>query len=133
MTTRSYHCILGESNLSLSIDATSEVSRISASVVYNLNLPCIFDTSGFQRSSAVIKVPTANGFYTSQMNLTISYDLPSDVLLSSDWILPCQPTFIDDHPFISDPALKITQVFPRPHIWQQIDGLSVYLRLHHSL
>ena len=70
MTARSHHCILGETDLSLSIDATSEASQISASVVYNLNLPCI---SGLQCSSVDIKVPTANSFYASQMNLTVSH------------------------------------------------------------
>ena len=53
--------------------------------------------------------------------------LPSDVLLGSDWILPCQPAFIDNYPFISDPTLEIVQAFPHPHIWQQFNGSSICL------
>jgi len=69
MSTRAYHCFLGETKVSLSINTVSEVPRISAYVVYSLNLSSIFDESGFQRSLVDIKIPTVNGFYISQMDV----------------------------------------------------------------
>jgi len=128
MSTIPYCCVLGESKVSLSIDAISEVSQISASVVYGLNLPCLFDGCGIQRSSVDVKVLTADGFYLSRMNLTVSYGLQSDVVLGSDWVVACQPAFIDRYPFISDPALEILQVLPPPHSWQRIDGSFICLQ-----
>ena len=129
MITRSYHCFFGESNLSLSINPAFELSRISASVVYNLNLPSIFDKSGLQHSSVEIKVPTVDGFYIFQMNLIVSYDLPSDVLLGSDWILLCKPVFIESRPFISNPAPETAQELPRPHSWQPINGSFLHFHV----
>lgn len=129
MTTPVYHCVLGESNVSLSINAACEASHISASIVYALNLPCIFDHSGLQRCSVDIKVYTLGGLYLSRMNLIVSYGLTSDLLLGSDWVLPCQPGFIDRHPFISDPALEIVQALSPPHSWQQTNGSSTHPRV----
>jgi len=94
MTTCPQYCIIGENDVSLSISAASEVSKIYASIIYDLNIPCIFDQTGLQRSYVDIKVPTSSGFYTSRMNLVVSYGLPSAVLLGSDWILPCQPSLL---------------------------------------
>ena len=75
-----------------------------------------------------VTVPTVDGFYISQMNLIVSYDLPSDVLLGSDWILLCKPVFIDSRPFISNPVPKTAQEPPHPHSWQPIN--SSFLHLH---
>ena len=52
---------------------------------------------GFNRRSNTksirTPVPTVDSFYISQMNLIVSYDLPSDVLLGSDWILLSSATW----------------------------------------
>jgi len=127
------YCFLGESKVSLSIDPDSEESCVSAPAAYSLNLPCIFDKLGRQFSSVEVEVPTVSGFYTSQMNLVVSYGLPSDVLLGSDWVLPCQPIFIDDRPFISNPALETVRVLPPPHSWRPINGPFLTLRASHPL
>ena len=79
--------------------------------------------TSLQHSSIEIKVPTVDGFYISQMNLIVSHDLPSDVLLGSDWILLYKPVFIDSHPFILNPAPETAQELPHPHSWQPINGL----------
>ena len=91
--------------------------------------PSIFDKSGLQHSSIEIKIPILDGFYVSQMNLIISYDLPSNVLLSSNWILLCKPVFIDSHPFISNPVPETAQELPHPHSWQPINGLSLHFHV----
>ena len=122
MTTFTYHCFLGEKKVSLSIDAASEKSQVSTSVVYALNLPCVFDKFGLQNSSVVIKVPTVGGIYISQMNLPVSYGLPSNVLLGYDWIILCQPTFIDNHQFILGPTLTTIKALPTLHSWQPINS-----------
>ena len=57
MTTFPHHCFLGENKVSLTIDAASEQSQVLASVVYALNLPCVFDNLGFQRSFVIIEIP----------------------------------------------------------------------------
>jgi len=119
---------LGENKVSLSIDPAFEESHISASTVYALDLPCPFDASGRQFSSVGIEVPTAGGFYASQMKFAVSYGLPSDVLLGSDWTLPCQPLFIDNRLSISDPMPENVGVLPPPHRWQPTNGLSLSLR-----
>jgi len=129
ITNHAYHCFLRECKVSLSINAAFEVSQISASVVYNLNLPSIFDKSGLQRSSVDIKAPTVTGFYISQMDVVVSYGLSSDMLLASDWILLCKPVFINDHPFISDPTPETAQVLPYPHSWQLVNGSFLPLML----
>ena len=128
MTACPRHCFLGENKVSLSVDATSEESCISASAVYALNLPCIFDMSGHQFSSVKVEVPTAGGFYLSQMNLAVSYGLPSDVILGSNWLLPCQPLFVGDSLLISDPTSETVQALSSPHSWQPVNG--VFLSLH---
>jgi len=133
MTTHTHHCILGESNVSLSIDAASDVSLISASIVYKLNLPCIFDKSGLQRSPIHVKFLTLGGCYISRMDLAIFYGLSSDILLGSDWILPCQPVFIDEYPFISNPTPETIRTISPPHTWQQISGWSSCPRVSYSL
>jgi hypothetical protein len=122
MSTHTYHCFLAEAKASLSINLAFETSHISASVVYNLNLPSIFDKSGLQCSPVDINVSTVGGFYVSWMNLAVSYGLPSDVVLGSDWILLCKPEFIDDPPFISNPAPGTAQELPHPHSWQKTNG-----------
>lgn len=122
MTTFSYHCFLGENKVSLSIDVASEESQVSASVVYALSLPCVSDKFRLQNSSVIIKVPTAGGFYISRMNLPVSYGLPSDVLLGYDWVLLCQPTFIDNHRSISGPTLATIETLLALHSWQPING-----------
>ena len=40
--------------------------------------------------------PTVDGLYISPMNLIVSHTLSSDVLLDSDWILPCLPVFVGE-------------------------------------
>ena len=127
MTTHACHCFLEQNKVSLSINPAFEVSQICASVVYNLNLPGIFHKSGQQCLSVDIKVPIVDGFYISQMNLTILYGLLSDVLLGSDWILLCQPAFIDDSSFISDPVPETIQELPHLHSWQPTNGLFICL------
>ena len=121
-----YHCILGEDSVSLSIDSSSDVSRISASTVYKQNLPCIFDNAGLQRSAIEIKVPTTGGSYLSTVDLIVSYDLPSDVILGSDWSIPCQPVPIDESPFFSRPSPDTIQSLCPPHSWQATNGLSQF-------
>ena len=91
--------------------------------------PGIFDKSGLQHSPVEIKVPTVDGFYISQMNLIVSHDLPSDVLLGSDWILLYKPVFIDSHPFILNPAPETAQELPHPHSWQPINGSSLHFHV----
>ena len=127
MATHTRHCFLGQKKVSLSINPAFELSQICASVVYNLNLPGIFNKSGQQCSSVDIKVPTVDGFYVSQMNLVISYGLLSDVLLGSNWILLCQPTFINDSPFISDPMPETIPKLPHLHSWQPTNGSFICL------
>ena len=126
MTDYTYHCFVYERKLSLSFDANSNVSLISASVVYNLNLPCIFEISGLPVSSADLSVPTVGGAYVSQMNLVVSYDLASDVLLGSDWLLPCQPVFTDGLPFLSNPPPETVREISPPHKWEPTSGLFVH-------
>ncbi|KAF9790832.1 hypothetical protein BJ322DRAFT_1104479 [Thelephora terrestris] len=116
------HGFLGENTVSLSIDGASQESQVSASVVFALNVPCVFDRLGCQRSSVVVKVPTLNGFYISKMNLSVSYGPLTDVSLGSDWILLCQPVFINDHPSILNPMLNTIQALPPLHSWQPTSG-----------
>lgn len=127
MTTPSRHCILREHKASLSIDATSKISRISPSLVYTLNLPCIFDDSGVQHSLVEISIPTKDGFYLSTISFSVSYGLSSDVILGSDWLLACNPTFIDEYPFISRPSLSSIQMLPPSHNWQSVNGTPCHL------
>ena len=122
-----YNCILGENDVSLSIDPSSDVSRISASTVYTLNLPSIFDNAGLQRSATEVKVPTTGGSYLSKLDLIVSYDLPSDVVLGCDWLIPCQPVPIDEPPFFSGPSPDTIKSLCPPHNWQATNGTS---RLH---
>ena len=121
-----YRCILGEDNVSLTIDSSSDVSRISASTVYKLNLPSIFDNAGLQRSTTKVEVPTTGGSYYSILDLVVSYDLPSDVVLGSDWSVPCQPAPIDEPPFFSRPSLGAVRSLCPPHSWQATNGMSQY-------
>ena len=99
-----YHCILGEDNIPLSINPLSDVSRILASTAYKLNLPSIFDSTSLQQLAVDVKVPTVGGFYVSTLDLIVSYDLPSDIVLGSDCSIPCQPVLIDEPPFFSRPS-----------------------------
>ena len=119
-----YRCIIGEDIVSLSIDPSSGLSRISASTVYELNLPCIFDSAGLQRSAIEIKVPTAGGSYLSTLDLVVSHGLPSNVVLGSDWSIPCQPVPIDESPFFSTPSPDTIQSLHPPHSWRATDGPS---------
>jgi len=128
MSTRAYHCFLGETKVSLSVKAVFEVSRISASVIYNLNLLSIFDESGLQRSSVDIKVHTVTGFYISRMDVVVSYGLPSDTLLGSDRTPLRKPVFLDNRPFILDPTPETAQALSHPHSWQPVN--SSFLPLH---
>ena len=130
MTNFTHHCFLEENKVSLSIDTASEESQVSASIVYALNLSCIFDKFGLQNSSVVVKVPTVGGFYISQMNLPVSYGLTSDVLLGCDWILLCQPVFTGATRLsISNPTPETIRALPAPHSWQPINGLFFCLRV----
>ena len=81
--------IIGKGSVSLSIDSLSGLSWISASTVYKLNLPCIFDNAGLQHSAIEIKVFTTGGSYFSILDLLVPYGLPSGVVLGSDWSIPC--------------------------------------------
>jgi len=123
-----HYGFLGENKVSLSINPAFEESHISASTVYALNLPCPLNASGCQFSSVRVEVPTVGGFYASQMNFAVSYGLPSDVLLGSDWTLPCQPLFIDNRPSISDPTPENVRALPPPHSWQLMNGPFLSLR-----
>ena len=129
MTARAYHCFLGESKLSLSFNAASDVSRVSASVVYNLNLACIFDQSGRQRCPVDVNIPTVDGSYVSGLNPVVSYGLQSDMLLGSDSTLPCQPVFTDDYPFISNPPLETIRCLLPLHTWQPSNGMLLCSRI----
>ena len=121
MSTRAYCCFLWETKVSLSINTVFEVPRISVYVVYGLNLPSILDESGLRRSSVNIKVHTVTGFYISRMDVVVSYGLPSDILLGSDWMLLCKPVFLDNRPpFILDPTPETAQALPHPHSWQPV-------------
>jgi len=117
------HCTIGEDNTSLSIDSSSDVSRILASTVYKQNIPSIFDSAGLQRSAVDIKVPTTGGFYISTLDLIVSYGLPSDIVLGSDWSIPYCPVPIDEPPFFSRPSLDTIQSLRPPHGWRATNGM----------
>ena len=126
MPSHLYLCFIGETNVSLSFDTASGLSQISASVVFHHNLPCIFDNSGLQHSSVALTIPTVDGAYTSQISLAVSYGLPSDIVLGLDWISPCRPLFLDDHPYISKPAPETIEALPPSHAWQPTDSPSIF-------
>ena len=65
---------------------------------------------------------------TSEISaLIVSYGLPSDTVLGSDWSIPCQPVPIDKPPFFSRPSLDTMQSLCPPHNWQAANGLSQLL------
>ena len=57
-------------------------------------------------------------------HLVISYSLPSDIVLGSNWLIPCQPVPIDEPPFFSRPLPNAIQSLHPPHSWQATNGLS---------
>ena len=120
-------------DFSLSLDATSNISYVSAPVVFRRNLPSIFNKSGLQCLCVLLRISTTDGAHCSQMDLVISYGLPSNVVLGPDCATPCWPLFINNHSFVSKPAPETIDLFPPTHSWKSVNGSSVCFLIDASL
>ena len=88
---------LAQTAVSVSLDSSSPHSKISTSIAHTLNLPCTFTRSGQQSCLMSLCVPTINGYYCSQLDFVVGYNLPSDIVLGDDWACLCQPVLVDGH------------------------------------
>jgi len=83
------------------------------SIVYNLNLPCIFDQFGFQRCAVHLNVPTVTGSYVSRFSLVVSYGLPSLVLVG--YFPVSLSSLMSTHSSLNPPLKPPSISFP-PHL-----------------
>jgi len=56
------------------------------------------------------------------MSLAISYGLPSDIILGSDWALPCQLLFASSRPYVSRAVPETIEALPPSHGRNLVEG-----------
>ena len=93
--------------------------------MYTLDLAAIFTESGHQTCAVTLVVPTVDGYYSSRLGLVIGYSLPADVVLGTDWIIPCQPVLGEDHMVLQRPHPNTVGGLPPSHNWYPIAGVNV--------
>jgi len=97
MSTLNLHGFLANYLVTISLDVSSPVLKVSSSVAHILDLSAIFAETGQLSYVTSLIIPTLDGHYSSCLDLVISYGLPADIVLGADWVLPCQPIFSEGH------------------------------------
>ena len=124
MTAPNLHGFLAQSPVEISFDLSSPVSKISASIVYALDLAAIFTGSGHLTCSTTLVIPTLDGHYSSYLDLVVGYSLSADLVLGADWVVPCQPVVSQNHAILQRPCSHLLDSLPPPHYWYPIAGVS---------
>jgi hypothetical protein len=121
-----------QDRITVSFDLSSPTSKVSHSVVYALNLAAIFTESGHRTCTTTLAIPTLGGHYSSHLNLIVGFNLPTDVVLGVDWVLPCQPAFNEDHTTLQQPDPFSLNSLPSPHNWYPIACVSIAFSPFHT-
>ena len=129
MSPQILRAFLAQTAVSVSLDSSSPHSEISASIAYTLNLPCTFTGSGQQSCLTFLCVPTIDGYYRSQLDFVVGYNLPSDIVLGDDWVCPCQPVLVDGRSMIQRPCPLLLDRLSSPHYWYPVAGTLFCLRV----
>jgi hypothetical protein len=127
MTSFNLHGFLAQTRVTISLDLSSSQSKISHSVVHALDLAAIFMESGHLTCIPTLVVPTLGGRYSSCLGLVVDYSLPTDAVLGTDWVLPCQPILDTDCTTLMRPHLQFSSSLPSPHSWYPIPGALLTL------
>jgi len=131
-----FQAFLGQTRVTVDLDPSSPTSSISLALAHALNLPCIFTESGHQTCSTILAVPTVNGFYRSRLDFVAGYDLPTDVVLGNDWMVPCEPIQLEGCYSLQQPTPHLLDDPASPHRWYPVAGLSPFPSLapcaHHT-
>lgn len=93
MTALNLSGFLAQTSVTISFDLSSSLSNIPPSVVHTLDL-----AANLCRDSGR---PNSRRLLPSRLGLV--YSLPADVVLGTDWILPCQPVLGEDHTILRRP------------------------------